>query len=88
MKISVHYFWSNVKQKSKVIKNTLKMGPLKIQDFWYPEYDLYISQNLITSCLWTCHNQIKKHSERSVYYFWGYREHRLRTDRQKNAGKT
>ena len=49
MKISPHYFWSDVNQKAAVIENILKMRSLKIQDFLYPEYDPDSSQNSTNS---------------------------------------
>ena len=30
---SCHYFWCNVWHRAKIIENTLKMGPFKIQEF-------------------------------------------------------
>ena len=38
--------WNNANQKAKVIENTLKIGPLKIQHL-FQEYNPDLSQNLI-----------------------------------------
>ena len=45
----VHLIWNNVNQKPKATGNTLKMEPLKTQDYLYLEYGPDLSKNLITS---------------------------------------
>ena len=52
-------FWSNVNRKAKVSENTLKIGPLKVWFFLYPEYDPDISQNLNHFFLWAGSKHIK-----------------------------
>ena len=71
---SDHYFWSNVNKNAKVIKNTLKMWPLKVWEFLVSRFWTGSLQKLNHSCL--VNPYLHKFSERFVYYLWSYCKHK------------